>query len=114
MNKHFYYLGPSGFMRAATMEDLKAAVATPLAPTPIPTTPAPTPPATPTPKAKFKPGDVVTLNSGSPDMTVVDETNCEVRVIYFPETDSGAYCEQPLHACFPAVCLSAIPTEAMN
>ena len=37
------------------------------------------------------------------------------QVVYFPETDSGAYCEQPLHACFPAVCLSAIPNdEAMN
>jgi len=70
----------------------------------------------PTPIApKFKPGDVVTLNSGSPDMTVVDETAGKVQVVYFPETDSGAYCEQPLHACFPAVCLSLIPNdEAMN
>lgn len=79
------------------------------------TTPTPPSPPTPTPKAKFKPGDVVMLNSGSPDMTVVDETDGKVQVVYFPETDSGAYCEQPLHACFPAVCLSAIPTnEAMN
>jgi uncharacterized protein YodC (DUF2158 family) len=67
------------------------------------------------PKAKFKPGDVVTLNSGSPDMTVVDETNGEVRVIYFPETDTAAYASESQHACFPAVCLSAIPNdEAMN
>jgi uncharacterized protein YodC (DUF2158 family) len=78
-----------------------------------PTTPTATPP--PAPKAKFKPGDVVTLNSGSPDMTVVDETNGEVRVIYFPETDTAAYASESQHACFPAVCLSAIPNdEAMN
>jgi uncharacterized protein YodC (DUF2158 family) len=75
------------------------------------TTPSP---PTPTPKAKFKPGDVVMLNSGSPDMTVEYETDGKVQVVYFPETDSGAYCEQPLHACFPAVCLSAIPTDEMN
>lgn len=103
MNKGFYYIWSDGTLRIATLADLKAAVATPSTPTP------------PSPKAKFKPGDVVTLNSGSPDMTVVDETNGEVRVIYFPETDSGAYCEQPRQAIFPAVCLSAIPTnEAMN
>jgi len=104
MNKTFYYLGTDGFLRTATLVDLKAAVSTPASAT------APNPP-----KPKFKPGDVVMLNSGSPDMTVEYETDGKVQVVYFPETDSGAYCEQPLHACFPAVCLSAIPNdEAMN
>jgi len=101
--KTFYYIWSDGTFRIATLADLKAAVATPSTPTP------------PSPKAKFKPGDVVTLNSGSPDMTVVDETNGEVRVIYFPETDTAAYACEPRQATFPAVCLSAIPTnEAMN
>ena len=105
MNKGFYYIWSDGTLRIATLADLKAAVATPSTPTP------------PSPKAKFKPGDVVTLNSGSPDMTVVDETNGEVRVIYFPETDSASmtFAAQPVQVIIPAVCLSAIPTnEAMN
>ena len=105
MNKGFYYIWSDGTLRIATLADLKAAVATPSTPTP------------PSPKAKFKPGDVVTLNSGSPDMTVVDETNGEVRVIYFPETDSASmtFAAQPVQVIIPAVCLSAIPNdEAMN
>jgi len=98
------YLGLDGKIHTVSAESLGLKCATP----------TPTPPPPP-PKAKFKPGDVVTLNSGSPDMTVVNETDGKVQVVYFPETDSGAYCEQPLHACFPAVCLSAIPNdEAMN
>ena len=104
MNKGFYYIWSDGTLRIATLADLKAAVATPSTPTP------------PSPKAKFKPGDVVTLNSGSPDMTVVDETNGEVRVIYFPETDSASmtFAAQPVQVIIPAVCLSAIPTDEMN
>jgi hypothetical protein len=48
-------------------------------------------------------------------MTVVDETDGKVQVIYFPETDTAAYACEPRQAIFPAVCLSAIPNdEAMN
>ena len=103
MNKHFF-IGLDGNMYSMVRVD----------PPVNPPTPTPTATPPPAPKAKFKPGDVVTLNSGSPDMTVVDETNGEVRVIYFPETDTAAYASESQHACFPAVCLSAIPTEAMN
>lgn len=104
------YLGLDGKIHTVPAESLGLKCATPTPPTP-PAATAPTPPA---PKAKFKPGDVVTLNSGSPDMTVVDETNGEVRVIYFPETDTAAYACEPCQAILPAVCLCAIPTnEAM-
>lgn len=104
--KIYYYLGIDGSFHPVSKSHLTVETRTP--------TPPATPPP-PSPKAKFNPGDVVTLNSGSPDMTVVDETNGDVRVIYFPETETAAFTGEPRHACFPAVCLSAIPTnEAMN
>jgi uncharacterized protein YodC (DUF2158 family) len=63
--------------------------------------------------SSFKPGDVVRLKSGGPDMTVSSdgETKGYVNCVWFPTPNTP----QPCHNSFPESCLEkTTPSPALD